>query len=100
MDHSEAIKTLMSVIRRLREERNIKQGQFALNIGVNPKHYSELESGSGPSLDLKMSTFLKICHGLRVSPWRVLYLAWHNVYNFEQQDRNKRKGNGITATIK
>ncbi len=93
MDFSEATKKLMAVIRRLREEQGIKQFQFALNIGVNGNRYSELESVNAIDLDITMSTFLKICWGLRVAPWRVMYMAWRDIFNFEQQDKNKRKGN-------
>lgn len=93
MDSSEAIKKLMAVIRKLREERNIKQGEFARDIGINHNHYNEMENPNIAHLDIKMSTFLKICCRLRIAPWRVLYKAWHDVFNFEEQDRNKRKGN-------
>ncbi len=93
MSLSKAIMKLMAEVRSLREERHIKQGQFALDIGLNPKHYSELENPNLEHLDIKMSTFLKICLRLRIAPWRLLYRAWHNEFNFEEQDRDKRKGN-------
>ena len=44
-------------------------------------------------LQPKLSTFLKICERLRISPWRLMYKAWSKMFNYEEQDRNKRKGN-------
>jgi hypothetical protein len=63
---SEHIRKLLELISRLRREHTPRQGMFARKAGIDQTHYGQLET---TATDIMLSTFLKICHALRIKIW-------------------------------
>ena len=53
---------------------------FADSAGISRSHLSTLLRGT---VDIRMSTFLKFCIGIRKCPWTVMIMAWGDHINFK-----------------
>lgn len=81
MDFLAAIKNLADVMRREREKSFSKQQMFAYRSGIDRSHYNCIERGV---CDIQLSTLLKICRCLRITPWQLLEMAWKDKFTFEE----------------